>query len=252
MGSFEVSSRPRCEDCVSLVGRCGDLLLRVLALVVLSIASTVVLRLGVVPWLPALTVPTTLSAPSRGSARSAATIPARRGTVAVVGACRGSVSTTTTATSSTSLGVRRSSALPHLRAPPRGDVRSSTRDVSRARPRQPSAIPTRTLARLAKFSQEASVFGVETTLRHVGVASGDVHCVRVPVDGTITGHVAGTTADTADDVRGKVALFWTVVLPVTDTSTVLANLVLVVTERTVQSSKFTKLVALVIILTFGG
>lgn len=63
-----------------------------------------------------------------------------------------------------------------------------------------------------------------------------MHCVRVPVDSAVTSHVTSTTTNAADDVRGEVALFWAVVLPVTDASAVLADLVLVVTKRTVQSS----------------
>lgn len=67
---------------------------------------------------------------------------------------------------------------------------------------------------------------------------------------TISCHVASVSADTANNIGGKVALFWAVVLPVADLTTVLAGLVLVITESTVKSSKLTKLVALKLVLPF--
>ena len=76
--------------------------------------------------------------------------------------------------------------------------------------------------------------------------------VRVPVDGTVTGHVTSTAADATDDVGCKVALLRTIVLAVANTTTVLAYLVLVVAESAVQRGKFAQLVALVIVLAFGG
>jgi hypothetical protein len=63
--------------------------------------------------------------------------------------------------------------------------------------------------------------------------------------------VACVTTDTADDVCGKVALFGAVVLAVSDLATVLACLVLVVTESTVESGELTELVALELVLAFG-
>lgn len=42
--------------------------------------------------------------------------------------------------------------------------------------------------------------------------------------------------DTADDVGGEVALLGTIVLAMTNLSTVLASLILVVTKSTVESS----------------
>lgn len=59
------------------------------------------------------------------------------------------------------------------------------------------------------------------------------------------------TTDTANDACGEVLLLWTVVLAVADLSTVLAGLILVVTKRTVQRGKLTKLVSLEFVLTFG-
>ena len=56
-------------------------------------------------------------------------------------------------------------------------------------------------------------------------------------------------AGAANDVGSKVALLGTVIFTVTDTTTVLANLIFVVAKRTVQRSKFAKLVALVVVLT---
>jgi hypothetical protein len=64
--------------------------------------------------------------------------------------------------------------------------------------------------------------------------------------------MAGIAAVAANDVGSEVALLGTVILAVTDTTAVLAYLVFVVAKRTVQRSKFAKLVALVIVLTFRG
>ena len=60
------------------------------------------------------------------------------------------------------------------------------------------------------------------------------------------------SADTADDVRCEVTLLGTVVLAMANITTVLADLVLVVAERTVKRGKLPKLVTFVIILAFGG
>jgi hypothetical protein len=64
--------------------------------------------------------------------------------------------------------------------------------------------------------------------------------------------MAGIAAGAANDVGSKVALLGTVIFTVTDTTAVLANLIFVVAKRTVQRSKFAKLVALVVVLTFRG
>lgn len=71
---------------------------------------------------------------------------------------------------------------------------------------------------------------------------------------TVTRHVSGVAAHATDYVRGEVTLLWTVVLAVTDLAAILAGLILVVTEGTVESSEFTELVALKLILSFwdGG
>ena len=55
---------------------------------------------------------------------------------------------------------------------------------------------------------------------------------------------------TTDNVGSKVLLLWTVILSVTDLTTVLASLILVVTEGTVEGSKFTKLITLELVLAF--
>lgn len=66
----------------------------------------------------------------------------------------------------------------------------------------------------------------------------------------ITSHMAGVTTDTADDVGREVLLLRTVVLAMTDLAAVLACLVLVVTQGTVQGSKLTQLVTLELVLAF--
>jgi hypothetical protein len=58
------------------------------------------------------------------------------------------------------------------------------------------------------------------------------------------------TTDTADDACGEVLLLRAVVLAVTDFTTVLAGLVLVVAERTVERGKLTELVSLEFVLAF--
>jgi len=72
------------------------------------------------------------------------------------------------------------------------------------------------------------------------------------VDVAIAGHVASTSANSTNDVSSKVALFRAVIFPVANTTAVLADLVFVVTESTIESRKFSKLVAFVIVLPFGG
>jgi len=63
--------------------------------------------------------------------------------------------------------------------------------------------------------------------------------------------VTGAPADTADDVSSEVALLRTLILPVTDVATILTDLILVVSEGSVEGSKFAELIAFVIVLTFG-
>lgn len=66
--------------------------------------------------------------------------------------------------------------------------------------------------------------------------------------------MTSVTADTTDDVGGIVLGVRAVILAVTDFTTVLASLVLVVSEGTVECGEFTQLVALELVLTFrnGG
>lgn len=56
--------------------------------------------------------------------------------------------------------------------------------------------------------------------------------------------------NSADDVCGEVALLRAVVLPVADLATVLASLVLVITECTVKGRKLTQLITLKLVLAF--
>jgi hypothetical protein len=69
--------------------------------------------------------------------------------------------------------------------------------------------------------------------------------------GAIPSHMAGISTGTADDVRREVGLLWTVVLAVTDLTTVLTSLVLIITKRTVERGKLSKLISLELILAFG-
>ncbi len=63
--------------------------------------------------------------------------------------------------------------------------------------------------------------------------------------------MAGVAADAADDVRRVVLLLGAVVLAMSDLAAVLARLVFVVAECSVQGSKLTKLVPLELVLAFG-
>ena len=60
--------------------------------------------------------------------------------------------------------------------------------------------------------------------------------------------MSGAPANTADDISSKVALLRALILPVTDVAAVLTNLVFIVSKGSVESSKFAKLIALVIVL----
>ena len=62
--------------------------------------------------------------------------------------------------------------------------------------------------------------------------------------------MSSLATDTANDASRVVLLLRAVVLPVADLATILAGLVLVVSEGTVKSGKFAKLVALQLVLAF--
>lgn len=63
--------------------------------------------------------------------------------------------------------------------------------------------------------------------------------------------MSGVATDTTDDVGRVIALLGTVVLAVTDFTTILAGLVFIITESTVECRKFTQLATLELVLTFG-
>jgi hypothetical protein len=62
--------------------------------------------------------------------------------------------------------------------------------------------------------------------------------------------MASIAADSADDVGCEVLLLRAIVLAMSDLSAVLASLVLIITECTVQGGELTKLVALELVLSF--
>ena len=62
--------------------------------------------------------------------------------------------------------------------------------------------------------------------------------------------MAGVTADTADDVGSVVLLLRAIIFTMTDLTAVLAGLVFVITQSTVEGSKLTQLVALELVLAF--
>lgn len=63
-------------------------------------------------------------------------------------------------------------------------------------------------------------------------------------------HVTSLTADAANNVGGKVSLFGAVVLAMADVAAVLANLVLVVAQGTVEHGELSQLSSLVIVVAF--
>ena len=62
--------------------------------------------------------------------------------------------------------------------------------------------------------------------------------------------MSGAPANTADDISSEVALLRTLILPVTDVAAVLTDLVLIVSEGSIEGSKFAELIAFVIVLAF--
>lgn len=56
---------------------------------------------------------------------------------------------------------------------------------------------------------------------------------------TISGHMTSVATDTANDVGGEVALLRAVVLAMSNLTTVLASLVLIITKGTVESGELT-------------
>ena len=69
--------------------------------------------------------------------------------------------------------------------------------------------------------------------------------------GTIPGHVAGITTNAANDAGCVILSLGAVNLAMSDLTTVLAGLVLVVSQGAVEGSELTELVTLELVLTFG-
>ena len=64
--------------------------------------------------------------------------------------------------------------------------------------------------------------------------------------------MAGAATNSTDDVSCEVTLLRTVVLAVANATTVLANLVFVITEGTIESREFAQLVSFVVVLSLGS
>lgn len=62
--------------------------------------------------------------------------------------------------------------------------------------------------------------------------------------------MSGAATDSANDISGEVALFGAVVFAMAYTTTVLADLIFIITKGTVKCCEFAQLVTLVIVLTF--
>lgn len=70
--------------------------------------------------------------------------------------------------------------------------------------------------------------------------------------GTVTGHVACVATHSADDAGSKVLLLRAIVLAVSYLATILASLVFIITQGSVQSSELTELVTLQFVLALGN
>jgi hypothetical protein len=86
---------------------------------------------------------------------------------------------------------------------------------------------------------------------------GSAACVVTPVGtplavGTISGHVAGITTNSANDAGGVVLPFGAVVFAMANLTAVLTSLVFVVSESSVERGEFSELVTLELVLAFGN
>jgi hypothetical protein len=103
----------------------------------------------------------------------------------------------------------------------------------------------------ARSSARTIVAPISTTLsaisQHFPISN--VAEKSIPI-GAISSHVTCISTDATDDVGREVALFRAVVFSVTNLTTVLASLILIVSKSTIECCKLTKLVTLELILTF--
>lgn len=118
--------------------------------------------------------------------------------------------------------------LPVLGTTPRRDIGTTCRDIvtnSRAAPRLPDFSPT--TGSFTQLGHQACVFGVEATSSHL--LRRWRRCIGTFVHRTIPRHVTSATTNMADDVSSEVALLGTIIFAMANTTTVLTNLVFVVT-----------------------
>ncbi len=92
-----------------------------------------------------------------------------------------------------------------------------------------SCLSPSTASAFAQLGHQACVFGVETTSVHL-LLRWWWRSVGIFVYCTVPRHMTSTTTDAANDVSSEVALLWTIVFAVTDTTTILTNLVFIVTQ----------------------
>lgn len=218
-----------------LVRRCADLLLSVLLLVVLSVVGGVVGLLSVGTRLRIGTLSTTTPLPC-AILTAVAAVSLRR-PIALV--------------------LRWVVRLPNLWTTPGRNVRAACRDVvscTSTSPRTTSTISAWPLSTLTKLCHQASVFRVKASFGQTSGWARDRRrgSVGIPVNLTVACHVPSASAHTTDDVSSEVALFGAVIFAMTKTTTVLTNLVLIVTKGTIQRGQLAELIALVIVLTFGS
>lgn len=92
-----------------------------------------------------------------------------------------------------------------------------------------------------------SIAAIDSTSRSAAIVP--PACTSLSV-GTVTSHVSRVATNTTDDAGRVVLTLRAIVLAVTNLSAVLASLVLVVSQGTVESSQFSKLISLQFVLTF--
>jgi hypothetical protein len=100
-----------------------------------------------------------------------------------------------------------------------------------------------------------SVNGITSANAASGRARSSARTIVAPISttlsiGAISSHVTCISTDATDDVGREVALFRAVVFSVTNLTTVLASLILIVSKSTIECCKLTKLVTLELVLAF--
>ena len=127
---------------------------------------------------------------------------------------------------------------PRFWSTPWGNIRPTSGDIV---PTHVGGIPRRLsgitgTGVFSKFSHQACVLRIEScpVKRRWGTIDRNCLSVRIFIDGTIPGHVTRAATNATNDVSSEVALFWAIIFSVTNTTTVLTNLVFIITKGSIQ------------------